>query len=688
MTDARPEPDKTEADPASEARPEPVWARPESPDPWAQPGPPSAGSGSGEAPAGASTARSADETQDRQAPASASTDSSWAESASAESPSTEPTSSESPSADSASTEPTSAESASTESASTESASTESASQVTRPVNTPLTPQTPLAQYEPPQYTPPAGYAPPAGYGQPAGYAQQPSPDPAPVEGESADASPAPAAQYPQYVAPQGFGSPHGPGPVDQPDRAATGLVPGFPGGPANSGQSAQPGQSAYPGQSGYPAYPAQSAGPGQSGYPAYSGAPADPGQPAGANSPSAPWSVDASQPTQQFDSGGWAPQPYAATAAPAGRQKARGALTALLLGACLLVGALGGVAGSALRDDVTDASGRNPTISLPKPAPVDANQATSAVTAVAAAVLPSVVSINVQAGGEGGTGSGFVIDADKGYILTNNHVVTAGGTAAATSIEVVFPDGTQVPGKVVGLDASYDLAVVKVTAKGLRQLTLGDSDSVRVGDPVVAIGAPLGLQGTVTTGIVSALNRPVAAGEGNKPAFINAIQTDAAINPGNSGGPLVDASGNVIAVNSAIARSPGALGSSAGNIGLGFAIPSNQARRTAEQLIRTGKASHPIIGVSLDSRYTGRGVKVSEQDGDNGAKPVTENGPADKAGIKAGDVILKIDGRPVTEPDELIVAIRAQTPGETITLTVQRGKTENEVRVKLSEATD
>jgi putative serine protease PepD len=205
---------------------------------------------------------------------------------------------------------------------------------------------------------------------------------------------------------------------------------------------------------------------------------------------------------------------------------------------------------------------------------------------------------------------------------------------------------------------------------------------------VVAIGAPLGLQGTVTTGIVSALNRPVTAGEGDQPAFINAIQTDAAINPGNSGGPLVDVTGRVIAVNSAIARSPGSVGTTAGNIGLGFAIPSNQARRTAEQLIRTGKASHPIIGVSLDSRYAGRGVKVSAQKTENNKPPVTENGPADKAGIRAGDIILKIDGRPVTEPDELIVAIRAQTPGDTITLTVLRGKNESQVRVKLSEAND
>jgi putative serine protease PepD len=254
---------------------------------------------------------------------------------------------------------------------------------------------------------------------------------------------------------------------------------------------------------------------------------------------------------------------------------------------------------------------------------------------------------------------------------------------------VVFQDGQQVKGTVVGLDASYDLAVVRVKAKGLRQLTLGDSDKVRVGDPVVAIGAPLGLQGTVTTGIVSALNRPVAAGEGDKPAFINAIQTDAAINPGNSGGPLVDAKGRVIAVNSAIARAPGSVGSGSGNIGLGFAIPSNQAHRTAEELIRTGKASHPIIGVALDSRYEGEGVKVSaESTAPGGPAPVTKGGPADRAGIKPGDIITKIDGRPVTEPDELIVAIRARTPGDTVALTVGLGSRQREVRVKLSASSE
>jgi putative serine protease PepD len=435
-------------------------------------------------------------------------------------------------------------------------------------------------------------------------------------------------QYPQYVAPQGFGSPYGPG-----------------AGASGTGET-QPGLT---------------------------------GQLLGGPQPPPP--------PVAGSAGGWPAQPL--DPPQRGRSHGRVALFILVIAASLLAGAVGGVAGSALRDGVVDASGRNPTISLPKSEPEDPSRPASAVTTVAGAVLPSVVSIKVRTSTQAGTGSGFVIDAAQGYILTNNHVVTAGGTAPATSIAVVFQDGQQVTGTVVGLDASYDLAVVRVKAKGLRQLELGDSDKVRVGDPVVAIGAPLGLQGTVTTGIVSALNRPVAAGEGDKPAFINAIQTDAAINPGNSGGPLVDSAGKVIAVNSAIARAPDSVGATSGNIGLGFAIPSNQARRTAEELIRTGKAEHPIIGVSLDSTYEGPGVKVSERPSAAGAPPVSVGGPADHAGIKAGDVITKIGDRPVTEPDELIVAIRAQRPGDTVTLTVKSGNSrQRQVHVKLSASSD
>jgi putative serine protease PepD len=184
---------------------------------------------------------------------------------------------------------------------------------------------------------------------------------------------------------------------------------------------------------------------------------------------------------------------------------------------------------------------------------------------------------------------------------------------------------------------------------------------------------------------VSALNRPVSAGSEQETAFINAIQTDAAINPGNSGGPLVNAAGEVVGINSAIAQPPGALSAAGGSIGLGFAITSNQARRTAEQLIETGAATYPIIGVLLDQAYTGEGVQVAtEQRGDT--PPVTPRGPADRAGIRRGDVIVAIDGRPVTEPDELIVAIRAKTPGETIVLRVRTGSEERDVRVVLDES--
>ncbi|MFS0706475.1 S1C family serine protease, partial [Cellulomonas sp. 179-A 9B4 NHS] len=302
----------------------------------------------------------------------------------------------------------------------------------------------------------------------------------------------------------------------------------------------------------------------------------------------------------------------------------------------------------------------------------------SSVAGIAAGVLPSVVSIEVESAEGAGSGSGFVLRED-GYVLTNNHVVAGAGDGR---LVVVLSDGTQLDGTVVGATSEYDLAVVKVEATGLTPLPLGDSDAVVVGDPVVAVGAPLGLVGTVTTGIVSARNRPVVAGEGNDQTFINALQTDAAINPGNSGGPLVDGTGQVVGINSAIAQLPGGLGAAGGSIGLGFAIPSNQARRTAEQLITTGRATYPVIGVLLDSAYTGEGVRVFEQDPD-GSPAVTPDGPADRAGIRRGDVILSVDGRPVTASEELIVDIRAREPGETVVLRVRTGERERDVRVRL-----
>nr|WP_239073283.1 trypsin-like peptidase domain-containing protein [Sediminihabitans luteus] len=375
------------------------------------------------------------------------------------------------------------------------------------------------------------------------------------------------------------------------------------------------------------------------------------------------------------------PQPQPPTSGwPRQRPRRTGPwMTAGVAVIALVAGALGGVAA----ERVADGTGVYRPVDANLPAAsssgADAPEDGS-VAAIAAATLPSVVSLQVS--GEDGvaTGSGVIIRED-GYILTNNHVVAGG--ADGGDVVVLLADGSELPATIVGRTSDYDLAVVKIDAEGLTPLVLGDSDKVVVGDSVVAVGAPLGLDGTVTTGIVSALNRPVTAGESTDTAFINAIQTDAAINPGNSGGPLVDMDGEVVGINSAIAQPPGAL-QATGSIGLGFAIGSNQARRTAEQLIEQGTATYPVIGVLLDDRYTGEGVQVlTEAEGDQ--QPVVPGGPADDAGIRAGDVILAIDGRPVTQSDELIVAIRAKAPGDAVTLTVRTGDEERDVRVVLDE---
>lgn len=397
--------------------------------------------------------------------------------------------------------------------------------------------------------------------------------------------------------------------------------------------------------------------------------------------PSAPETVAVGRPLEQH--------PGDATAAPPavdsfGRplrapRRRSGWLWPLTVVVALVAGAAGGVAADRLLDD-DDGDGRLADAGLPAVVETSGDVELTGVAAIADAVLPSVVAIEVRAPNGNGTGSGFVLRAD-GYILTNSHVVAP--AAAGGELSVLFADGSEEPAELIGRTGEYDLAVIKVDREGLTPLVLGDSDAVVVGQPVVAIGAPLGLEGTVTQGIVSALNRPVMAGDADSTAFINAIQTDAAINPGNSGGPLVNTEGEVIGINSAIAQSPGLP--TGGNIGVGFAIPSNQARRTAEQLIETGEATYPAIGALLDTRYVGEGVQVAtEPQGD--VPPLTPDGPADRAGIKPGDVILAIDGRPVTQPDEFIVAIRARAPGDSVTLTVRDDDgEEREVRVVLTE---
>ena len=377
--------------------------------------------------------------------------------------------------------------------------------------------------------------------------------------------------------------------------------------------------------------------------------------------------------------GGWSRPDDASTDTLGGSAETRrgprgGALLAGALAVALVAGGAGGGVGWWIADHQRGSSSTIDGVSLGSAPDRDITRPPDSVAGIAATVAKSVVQIRVRTAAGAATGSGLVIRPD-GYILTNNHVV-AGALGAP---KVQFDSGTQTEAKVIGRSASYDLAVVKVDAKNLTPLTLGNSDDIAVGDPVIAIGSPLGLAGTVTTGIISAKNGPVTAQEqqqdasGSDASFINALQTDAAINPGNSGGPLVDLRGEVIGVNSAIATVPGALGTTGGSIGLGFAIPINQARRTAEQLIATGHATHPIIGASIDGSYSGEGARIATGPGPNGSPPLSAGGPAAKAGLRPGDIITAVDGKAVSSSSELIVAIRAHVPGDRIVLTVQRG---------------
>ena len=404
--------------------------------------------------------------------------------------------------------------------------------------------------------------------------------------------------------------------------------------------------------------------------------------------PPAAMAFDPHVPSQPVPSQPWSGAAVAppVTAASSARGDLRGlgvgAISAIVTGAlamALVAALFGGIAGAFLVS-----RGEGGAASLP-PAPAGSMARPSgSIADIAARSLPSVVTIKVKGSGGSGTGSGFVLRKD-GYILTNNHVVDA--AAATGKITVLFSDGKSSDAKIIGRDESYDLAVLRVDRSDLPVLALGASSTVVVGDPVIAVGAPLGLDSTVTSGIVSALNRPVTAGrEGDSTAsFINAIQTDAAINPGNSGGPLLDMAGRVIGVNSAIARvasSQSPDGGQSGNIGVGFAIPSDQARKTAEQLIATGKSTHPIIGVLIDPTYVGEGVKIADTPV-KGKPPITKGGPADKAGLRPGDVIITFAGRPVTDPDEFVVAIRARSVGDEVELTVRRGSTERTVKMTL-----
>ena len=348
-------------------------------------------------------------------------------------------------------------------------------------------------------------------------------------------------------------------------------------------------------------------------------------------------------------------------------------LAAVVLATALLAGSVGGYLGYRSAEE-PGSEVRDPTatlgVSVPAATP---GRPPNSVAGIAARVLRSVVSISVDTESVGGTGSGVVLRSD-GYVLTNNHVV-ADATSEAGTITVSFNGAGEVdlPASIVGRDPETDLAVIKVSGHPLIPASLGSSSDLVVGDPVVAIGSPLGLAGTVTSGIISALNRTVRVpsedGSGLGTPLFNAIQTDAAINPGNSGGALVDSAGRVIGINSAIASlSSSGIDNQSGSIGVGFAIPIDEARSIAEQLIRTGKATHPAIGVAAST-------VGADGNGPRGAKlsSILAGGPAQKAGLKIGDVITRLEGKSIDSVDELIVTLRRFHVGDRITVSYLRG---------------
>ncbi|MGW4871664.1 trypsin-like peptidase domain-containing protein [Streptomyces chartreusis] len=373
-------------------------------------------------------------------------------------------------------------------------------------------------------------------------------------------------------------------------------------------------------------------------------------------------------------------------AAVAGKeQRRKRAKKVLFVGALVLALVSGGVGGAV--GAYLERNGGMGGIELPQAGAEPVGRAPDSVAGIAARALPSVVTLHVSGREAQGTGTGFVLD-DRGHILTNNHVVEPAGDDG--EISVTFHSGDTAKATVVGRDSGYDLAVVKVSGvSGLKPLPLGNSDNVQVGDPVVAIGAPFDLEGTVTSGIISAKERPITAGgesgDGSDVSYVDALQTDAPINPGNSGGPLLDARARVVGINSAIRSADSGAdldGAQAGSIGLGFAIPVNQAKRVAEELINTGHATHPVIGVTLDMDYAGDGARVGDK-GSDGGSAVTGGGPGDKAGIKPGDVITEVDGQRVHSGEELIVKTRAHRPGDRLKLTLKRGGKEVTISLTL-----
>lgn len=475
----------------------------------------------------------------------------------------------------------------------------------------------------------------------------------------------------------------------RPDQGARqpGARPDGSGDPGRSGDPSRPGPTPPPGESPGAWWSTPWAG-GEQSAPAGGGS-ADPAP--GSAHPTAPYG----HPAPPAAPPGWGTPPAGGARPGSSRPNRRIAAAALAM--VLVSAGVGGLVGAAVSDghdnggSVTSAgltqnsSGGNSAIS---PA------ASGTVAAAANTILPSVVTIFEQSSSESGIGSGVIIRSD-GYILTNNHVVSAASQGGTISVKL--SDGRTYPGSIKGTDVSSDLAVVKINATGLKAATIGNSNGLRIGDLVIAVGSPLGLSGTVTSGIVSSLHRPVSTGDSSEQqdenAVLDAVQTDAPINPGNSGGALVNARGELVGINSAIAtvdsgsssHSPfgGQQQQESGNIGVGFAIPSTYAASIAGQLIATGTAKHPYIGVSASTA----GV-VNQQTGDGTGAQIqllVGGGPAASAGLSKSDIITKVDDRTITSVNGLIAAVRSHNIGDTVAITYTRGGQTHVVDVKLTQ---
>lgn len=388
---------------------------------------------------------------------------------------------------------------------------------------------------------------------------------------------------------------------------------------------------------------------------------------------------------------------YSGSAYPANPGKRRYG-TGTLVGAMLVAGLLGGGVAVAANSVMGNGNATAGTTGQSQTVVVNDRDDVNAITAAAVKASPSVVTIEVSGSGASGSGSGIILD-DDGHILTNTHVVTLGGTVATPTIEVQTEDGRVLSATVVGTDPLSDLAVIKVDAPDLVPATLGDSDELNVGDSVIAIGAPLGLSGTVTDGIVSTLNRTISVQSSAAPEnesdtapeddgfgfrfappdgssqnqssaassiYLNVIQTDAAINHGNSGGALVNTDGDVIGVNVAIASaSSTGSGEDSGNIGVGFAVPASYAQRVADEIIENGSATHGFLGVSV-TPATGAGSSSSFTIGAAIADNPASGTPAAQAGLQKGDIVTAVDSIPITDAKSLTAAIRMQPAGSKV----------------------